>query len=56
MAKDTFLQIRMTKEDRERLERVAAAEHLDASTWARRVILQAVERWEGKRDRQRARS
>jgi hypothetical protein len=49
MPKTNFLQVRLTPDDRERLERVAEAEHLDASTWARRVLLQAIERWEEKR-------
>lgn len=49
MAKTEFLQIRCTPEDRDRLEQVAEAEHLDLSTWARRVLLQAVERWEKRR-------
>lgn len=46
MAKTKFLQIRLSPEDLERVERVASAEHLDKSTWARRVLLKAVERWE----------
>jgi len=46
MAKTEFLQIRLTHEDRERLRRVAAADHLDVSTWARRVILMALDKWE----------
>ena len=49
MAKTEFLQIRCTPEDRERLEQIAEAEHLDLSTWARRVLLQAVDRWEKRR-------
>ena len=49
MAKTTFLQIRCSPEDRERMERVAESEHLDLSTWARRVLLQSVERWETRR-------
>ena len=46
MAKTEFLQIRLTPEDRERLLRVAATDHLDASTWARQVILKALDRKE----------
>jgi len=46
MAKTEFLQIRMTPESRQRLSRVAEADHLDESTWARRAILKAIERWE----------
>ena len=49
MAKTEFLQIRCTAADRERIRRVAEAEHLEPSTWARRTLLQAVERWETKR-------
>ena len=49
MAKTTFLQIRCSPEDRERMERVAESEHLDLSTWARRVLLQSVEKWEIRR-------
>lgn len=45
-AKTEFLQIRVTPEDRERINRVASSEHLEPSTWARRIILQAVEVWE----------
>lgn len=48
MAKTKFLQIRLSPENLERVERVASAEHLDKSTWARRVLLKAVERWEEK--------
>lgn len=48
MAKTEFLQIRLTPEDRERIWHAAAADHLDASTWARRAILRAVEEWEGR--------
>jgi hypothetical protein len=46
MAKTEFLQIRISAEDRDRMKRVADAEHLDLSTWARRLLLQAVDRWE----------
>lgn len=49
--KTEFLQIRMTPEDRERLQEVAAAEHLDVSTWARQVLLKAIEKWEAQRRR-----
>jgi uncharacterized protein (DUF1778 family) len=43
MPKTEFLQIRLTPEQRDALERAAAAEHLDMSTWARRVLLKALE-------------
>jgi hypothetical protein len=42
MAKTEFLQIRLTPEDRNRIEGAAAAEHLEPSTWARQAILRAV--------------
>jgi predicted transcriptional regulator len=48
MPKTEFLQIRCSPEDRERIRRVAEAEHLEVSTWARRALLQAVERWESR--------
>ena len=41
----------MTPEDRERLKEVAAAEHLDVSTWARQVVLKAIEKREAQRNR-----
>jgi hypothetical protein len=43
-----FLQIRITPDDRDLFRRVAEAEHLDVSTWARRVLLQAVDQIEGR--------
>jgi hypothetical protein len=48
MAKTEFLQIRLSPEDLERLRQASQADHLETSTWARRVILQAVDRWEAK--------
>lgn len=50
MPKTEFLQIRVSPEDRERFRRVADAEHLEVSTWARRLLLQAAERWESRHD------
>jgi len=47
MPKTEFLQIRVSPEDRERFRQAAEAEHLDVSTWARRLLLQAVSRREG---------
>lgn len=44
--KTEFLQIRLTQENRERIIRVASGEHLEPSTWARQVLLKAVEDWE----------
>ena len=49
MSKTAFLQIRLTPEDHARIKRAAAAEHFDASTWARAVILRALERLEKER-------
>jgi predicted transcriptional regulator len=54
MAKTEFLQIRMTPANSQRLSRVAEADHLDESTWARRAILQALERWEATEQRGQA--
>jgi uncharacterized protein (DUF1778 family) len=51
MPKTEFLQIRLTPDDRERLRRAASADHLDVSTWARRVILLAVDKWEQRQSR-----
>ena len=53
-AKTRFLQIRLSPEDKTRMERVAEAEHLDTSTWARRVLLKAVERWERREEGDRS--
>ena len=41
-AKTDALLIRLTPEDRARLQRTAEAQYLDASTWARQVLLRAV--------------
>jgi hypothetical protein len=46
MAKTEFLQIRCSPEDRGRMQKAADTEHLDLSTWARRVLLQTVTRME----------
>lgn len=48
MARTEFLQIRLTPEDRKRLESIAAAEHLDTSTWARQVLLKAADEFEAR--------
>lgn len=48
MPRTEFLQIRISPEDRERFRRVAEAEHLDLSTWARRTLLQAIDQVEGR--------
>lgn len=41
--KTEFLQIRLSPEDRQRLEDTAAKHHLDASTWARQILLRALD-------------
>ena len=46
MPKTEFLQIRCSPEDRARMQKAADSEHLDLSTWARRVLLQTVTRME----------
>lgn len=51
MAKTEFLQIRMTPKDSQHLSQVAEADHLDESTWGRRAILQALERWDAEHPR-----
>jgi hypothetical protein len=51
MARTEFLQIRLTPEDRKRLEAVAAADHLDTSTWARRVLLKEADNYEASNSR-----
>lgn len=43
MAKTEFLQVRLSPVDRKRIERVAAAAHLEMSTWARQAILRALD-------------
>ena len=42
MAKTDNLLIRLTPEDKGRLQRVAEAQYLEMSTWARQVLLKAV--------------
>ena len=44
--KSEFLQIRVTSQDRTRIDQTAESQHLDTSTWARKVILDAVQRLE----------
>ena len=50
MAKEHFLHIRMSKKDKQRVESAAKTSYLEMSTWARMVILQAVERVEKERE------
>ena len=49
MAKTHFLQIRVAPDDLARIREAAEADHLDTSTWARRVLLRAVAEWERER-------
>jgi hypothetical protein len=51
MAKTEFLQVRLSPVDRQRIERVAAAAHLEMSTWARQAILRALDEAEAMGDR-----
>ena len=51
MAKTEFLHIRLSREDKRRVAAAARATHLDASTWARMVILKAVEEVERKEEK-----
>lgn len=44
--KTEFLQIRVTPDQKRRITKAAAAEYLDASTWARVAILKAAEELE----------
>ena len=41
--KTEFLQIRLTRDDRERIALAAAADHLDPSTWVRQAILKVLD-------------
>jgi hypothetical protein len=43
MPKTDFLQIRLSPDDRRRINETAAAAYLEPSTWARQVLLRAVE-------------
>ena len=43
--KTAVLVIRISPEDRKLVERAAAADELEVSTWARGVIVQAAKRW-----------
>ena len=49
MAKEQFLHIRFSQEDKQRVAAAATVNHLDTSTWARQVIMRAVERIEKER-------
>lgn len=43
LAKEHFLQIRLSEDERERINSIAETQHLRPSTWARSVVLKAVE-------------
>ncbi len=43
VARTVFLQIRLTEDEKRRVESAAKATYLDMSTWARMIILRAVE-------------
>ncbi len=51
MPKTEFLQIRLAPADLARIREAAEEDHLEASTWARRVLLRAVEAAERRRVR-----
>ena len=46
VAKTNFLQIRLTPSDRTRLDQVARERHLETATFARQLLLDALERIE----------
>jgi predicted transcriptional regulator len=48
--KTDFLQIRVTPDDKRRMDEAAGSVHLDTSTWARQVLLKAVEQTSGRSD------
>ena len=48
MAKEQFLHIRFSQNDKKRVAAAATKNHLDTSTWARQVIMRAVESVEKK--------
>ena len=50
MAKEQFLHIRFSQTDKKRVAAAATSNHLDTSTWARQVIMRAVERVERERE------
>jgi hypothetical protein len=51
-ARTEFLHVRLSPEERERLQRAAEQDYLDESTWARRALLMALD----DRDERRRRS
>lgn len=63
-SRDAFLSVRLSPEERKRLQRRAELDHLETSTWARQTILRALdaldaldeERAREERDERRRRS
>jgi hypothetical protein len=43
VSKSSFLQIRLSPEDRKRMDAIAGKAYLETSTWARQVLLKALE-------------
>ena len=48
VARTQFLQIRVTPEEKKRVEAAAQSTYLDSSTWARMVILRAIDEAEAR--------
>jgi uncharacterized protein (DUF1778 family) len=48
-ARSEIVHVRLSAEERERLQRAAATDHLALSTWARQAILRALAQWESRR-------
>jgi antitoxin component of RelBE/YafQ-DinJ toxin-antitoxin module len=51
LAKSKFLQIRVSDEEKARIERAARAHYIDTSTWVRMTVMRAVDNWEGRKER-----
>jgi uncharacterized protein (DUF1778 family) len=49
----TAIQARVTEEEKERIERVAAADRRTISDWARLALIRAVEEYEAEEERKR---
>jgi predicted DNA binding CopG/RHH family protein len=47
--KDRFLVVRLEREDLQRVKKAAEEEHLAPATWARQVLLKALDRQEKKK-------
>lgn len=46
MAKDSFLVVRLEKQDLARVKKAAKKDHLAPATWARQQLLKAIDRAE----------